>query len=606
MTKRRKSNFARHQQRGSHSIQAAVLTALVIGLVVITGYGLKLHQSLDSLASSPSLASLWPKIYHTNGALFISTPIDAQNAKNNGLTLSLMETYLMTSQLKQTYQQLGMTYVDDDPWQDIQSACGTSGTCSLTATQKQAILNKVKQHLVDTANDPLIVGYMILDDYPGGDVRDVMQGIHDLVVSANTTAVFPRFTECDFGGNLDRRTSTTSPWIIDNHLIDQSLTNFTPTGCDVVMLYLEGYNQQQYYNSPDLIDWSMTNVLPYTLNALKAKGWNPTTQPLIASPQLYDWTLTWWQQNNPQQYLWLVRPTATSVETQIKAYCQAGATAITGYAWNDPYHDASVKYELFNDSGILTGYKNGINFCRTTAWATPTPTLTPTPTPTPTPVSTPTPTPVVTPTPVPVSGGIHLRTTQSEHNASGQNFLTLWTPGVLTSGDVMVAQVAVWGPTTIISPPSGWTRIRRDSDKVSMVSEIYYHVATGSEPTSYTWTFNGDHQAAGGLADYYGVNTGSPVDANSGQVRKNSTVAMAPSVKTTAGGDRLIMFVAVPVNTAVTPQSTMSREWINSASDTTSEMSDEFIGSAGNTGIRAAALGTVSNSIAQMVALRPQ
>lgn len=397
----------KRQPQSLNKLAQVILTLACLSLFVFSTLVTKTN------VSAATTGNPWPQIYHKNGALFISNPTDATAANAQGLTFSLFEPHFMTDQLRPVYQQLGMTYVDDDPWQQIQGTCGTlggTGTCSLTDQQKQTILTNVKNHLAQTASDPLIAGYMILDDYPGGDVRDVMQGIHDLVVEANKTAVFPRFTQCDFGSRLDTRDTVSSPWVTHSSSFDQAISNYSPTACDVVMFYFEGYNSPANYNHPELIDWSMSTILPYAMNSLKAKGWNPATQPLIGSPQLYDWTESWWQTNVGTNTIWMVRPTSAGVSAQIQAFCQAGAVAISGYAWNDPSHSASVKYELSNDTSILNGYQAGVQQCRSSYWQdtsttnpTQAPTLAPTATKAPTimPTATQAPTLALTPTQAP-------------------------------------------------------------------------------------------------------------------------------------------------------------------------------------------------------------
>lgn len=319
--------------------------------------------------NSPNLP--WLKLYHSNGALFISTPTDAQAASSQGLSFSLFESHFMTPKLRQEYERLRMVYVDSDPWSEIQGTCGTLGgvgTCSLTYQQKRTILANVKNHLAETKNDPLIVGYLILDDYPGGDVRDVMQGIHDLVVEANRTAVSPRFTQCNFASRLDTRNTVNSAWQSHHTMFDTAMTNYSPTACEVVMFYFEGYHSPANYNHPELIDWSMSTLLPYAIYSLKARGWDPATQPLIGSAQLYNWTEAWWKGTRGTSGIWLVKPYAANIATQIEAYCKVGAIAITGYAWNDPYHPENIKHEIFNDGVIRDGYLSGIQKCRSEVW----------------------------------------------------------------------------------------------------------------------------------------------------------------------------------------------------------------------------------------------
>ena len=79
-------------------------------------------------------------------------------------------------------------------------------------------------------------------------------------------------------------------------------------------------------------------------------------------------------------------------------------------------------------------------------------------------------TPTLTPTPgiPPTRTDIMLRTTTSGNNGAGASTLTLNAPAGLLGGDVLVAQVVVRGATTTITPPAGWSLIRRDQSTGSI------------------------------------------------------------------------------------------------------------------------------------------
>src|SRR4029077_18574815 len=117
--------------------------------------------------------------------------------------------------------------------------------------------------------------------------------------------------------------------------------------------------------------------------------------------------------------------------------------------------------------------------------------------------------------------------------------------------DASVAQVTVGaGSGTRWTAPAGWSLVRRDNDSGGQIAEgIYVHVVTATaEPASYTWTFSAGNDAAGGIADYSGVNTAAPIDVNGGQGNAASTSVTAPSVTVPAGhnADRLLAVVPGP------------------------------------------------------------
>jgi hypothetical protein len=257
----------------------------------------------------------------------------------------------------------GMKYIDDYPEVQIKAALTANGTGTstsnpavITAAQESQIESAVSAHLAATANDPSIVGYWVLDDYPYGSILPTLQAIHTLIAQANATAVFPRPAVCGFGGNLDWKVSSTqTTWYYDDTYFKWSLQNYAPNACDVVDLYPYGSST---WNSSSAVDWSMSRVLPAWKQLLAAKGWT-SASPIIAAPQTfyYGWDPT----RTTAQW---VEPNASTIQTQTSAYCQAGAQAIIPYAWNDGKGGTAAE-ELYNMPTWQTGLTNGLATCKT-------------------------------------------------------------------------------------------------------------------------------------------------------------------------------------------------------------------------------------------------
>src|SRR6266568_1654833 len=68
---------------------------------------------------------------------------------------------------------------------------------------------------------------------------------------------------------------------------------------------------------------------------------------------------------------------------------------------------------------------------------------------------------------------IVLNSVTQNSNGGGSTSLLFTKPATTTSGDVLIAQVVATGPTTIITPPSGWTLIRRDNSGSSIADALY-------------------------------------------------------------------------------------------------------------------------------------
>jgi hypothetical protein len=195
----------------------------------------------------------------------------------------------------------------------------------------------------------------------------------------------------------------------------------------------------------------------------------------------------------------------------------------------------------------------------------------------------------VTVTPPPA--GITFRSASSAQNPTGAT-LSISRPAGVAPGDVMVAGVGIRGAPTV-TPPAGWTLIRRDQAGTYTTQALYYRVVTTVEPASYIWSFSQPVPAAGGIAAYQGVNTSGPVNV-SGALAQNSdtTSIVAPSVTSTVAGGEVIGFFSIGGGNSITPPAGMT-EWGEAsstagASHVTWEGSGSTQATAGATGTRTA------------------
>ncbi|MEX2554386.1 MAG: cadherin-like domain-containing protein [Actinomycetota bacterium] len=207
------------------------------------------------------------------------------------------------------------------------------------------------------------------------------------------------------------------------------------------------------------------------------------------------------------------------------------------------------------------------------------------------------------------SAGITLRSASSAANPTATS-LTISAPAGLAPGDVMLAGISVRGNTTI-APPAGWTFVRLDATSEFIFRQAVYFKVAGSEPASYSFTFNSNQAAAGGIAAYSGVNTANPIDAHSGQVSNFLRFATitAPSVTTTQNGAMLVGFFGMADNVTIAPPSGMTERW-DVASNAgaffmTQEGADALQPTAGASGSKVATAPVKGWNIGQLVALRP-
>jgi hypothetical protein len=208
----------------------------------------------------------------------------------------------------------------------------------------------------------------------------------------------------------------------------------------------------------------------------------------------------------------------------------------------------------------------------------------------------------------PAGGGISFRGATSAQNTATSS-LTIGRPASATTGDVLLAAVAVRGTTTI-TPPAGWTFVRLDNAANYTIQAVYYRVVSSAEPPSYQWTFSSSNAAAGGILDYRGVSAASPIDAHGGAATGTATTSiLAPSITTTVPGTQVVGLFGIGGSNSITPPPGMTEE--SKAVETagslhvTWEGSDFTQASAGATGTRTARAAAAHPNVGQLVALKP-
>lgn len=162
---------------------------------------------------------------------------------------------------------------------------------------------------------------------------------------------------------------------------------------------------------------------------------------------------------------------------------------------------------------------------------------------------------------------VFLRSVGTGSNSTASSSVTVDVPAGAQPGDLMIAQIAVRGGSgQSATPPSGWTLVRTDFSSTSIYQAIYSHVVLSSppEPATYTWTYKGTNNAAGGIADFMGATGVTPVvDITNGIGNASSTSITAPGVvlPPTSNNDHLICFFSTAGGVGpVTPAGTTS-EW---------------------------------------------
>ncbi|MGH2556938.1 MAG: hypothetical protein ACRDHO_14660 [Actinomycetota bacterium] len=204
--------------------------------------------------------------------------------------------------------------------------------------------------------------------------------------------------------------------------------------------------------------------------------------------------------------------------------------------------------------------------------------------------------------PAEAASSIAFRGVSSAANA-GRATLTVWRPHGVQAGDVMIASIVYRRWPRVTAPP-GWTRFRRNPH-----ANLYYRVATDTEPDSYTWRFSPRRRAVGVIVAYSGVDTTAPIDVSSGRWSKiRSKSITAPSVRTSVSGTRVIGVFGMLVRTNITrPRGMTQRAEVNAGgrTDISVLVSDMPRGNPGSTGRKRVATARAARSVGQLVALTP-
>ena len=139
----------------------------------------------------------------------------------------------------------------------------------------------------------------------------------------------------------------------------------------------------------------------------------------------------------------------------------------------------------------------------------------------------------------------------------GATSLLISRPVAALAGDVLVAAITVRS-TPVITPPAGWSLVRSDARATTFSQAVYVHVAGGSEPASYTWTFSTSQTALGTIAAG-GVDTANPIVTHSGLATSSSTAITAPSLTVGVANTRLVGFFGIVGKTTISPAAGMTK-----------------------------------------------
>jgi hypothetical protein len=133
-------------------------------------------------------------------------------------------------------------------------------------------------------------------------------------------------------------------------------------------------------------------------------------------------------------------------------------------------------------------------------------------------------------------------------NIYSEATITINSPSGVQSGDVLISAITADNNNNQIDwyyhPVAGWTQLTSNSNGSGLTTFIYYKIATASEPSNYTWTFNyypfqhgGTPHASGVITDLRGSFCNFPWDLFSTAITSAYT---APGITTAVNNEMLV------------------------------------------------------------------
>jgi len=107
-----------------------------------------------------------------------------------------------------------------------------------------------------------------------------------------------------------------------------------------------------------------------------------------------------------------------------------------------------------------------------------------------------------------------------------------------------------------ITPPSGWTLVRRINNAATTANAlaVYWRTAQAGEPSAHAWAIAGGAFLVGGIQAFSGVDTANPVDVENGQSTPSGTNHDTPSVTTSTANAMLVTAHTYASSDTWTPQ----------------------------------------------------
>ena len=295
--------------------------------------------SIDSVARVDSAAQLGVNTVMRYGTAF--TPSDAVGAEMLAKGMHEIDAGFASELF---YYECHRTHTVVPPPVGVQNTyCPTDEMPSINS--ETALLAAIDAKLQADANNPLIVGYWVLDDWApwdSGSAKIILQHIHNHIQLY--TPFYPAI--CGFGFTVTIPTVTMWQPV--------PAKNYSNGGCDMVGLYAYVDTHAGPTNGSQF-DFSMQSELPSAFRVLQQQGWNIKNTPLIGIDQAFAGPYA------GTRY----EPGLTTAQmvTQAQAFCKAGAASVGWYGWDDSGFGSQTATPM-TSTQIQQGISQGIAACQ--------------------------------------------------------------------------------------------------------------------------------------------------------------------------------------------------------------------------------------------------
>ena len=190
--------------------------------------------------------------------------------------------------------------------------------------------------------------------------------------------------------------------------------------------------------------------------------------------------------------------------------------------------------------------------------------------------------------------------------------ITVNTPSSTAEGDLLIATVMNGTAGATLSDPGGWTSFESAALGYPGKSELFYKIASDSEPASYTFTSSVANDMGAVVIRYDDADTSNPIHASVSEAQPQFSSNLAPSIGTTVDFTKIVYVIVADIIDSdgvydVTPSGTTQRYYSQNPTDDFGIMIvDKDLNTAGTSGTAQFANGANYRAHVYTIAILPE